>query len=103
MNQNHSFWESLFDFSFSRFVTTRIVGIIYILGIALVALVALFLIGASFQFGGGQALISVIGVLLGAFLYILFIRVGLEALVSALKTAENTGRILEILKRNAPN
>lgn len=94
-----SFLTSLLDFSFSDFVATRIVGIIY--GISILGIILLILativggFGNSFGAGLGALIISpIIGLL-----YLLFIRVCLESLVVGIRTAENTTEIKELVRQ----
>lgn len=90
MARPRSFLEQLFDFSFSEFITPKIVGVLYAIGIFFISIVLLGFLGASFQSGNG-----VIGLLLTPLmflLYVILLRVGLEGLVVAFRTSENTKR-----------
>jgi predicted lipid-binding transport protein (Tim44 family) len=80
----------LTDFSFSEFITTRIVKILYILCVVLAGLTGLGIFVAALREGFIGALV---GLLLGglAFLvYVLFARVSLEVLIVVFRIAENT-------------
>jgi threonine/homoserine/homoserine lactone efflux protein len=99
MNQPKGFLASLFDFSFSTFIATRIVGVLYGIGIAIAASVAFVIFSMSLSRGAGSGIVGLVGAIIIFFLYVLAIRIGLESLISALKTAENTGKILEIMQR----
>ena len=94
-----TFLSSLFDFSFSDFIATKVVGIIYglsILGIILFILATIVVgFGNSFAAGIGALIISPII----ALLYLLFVRVGLESLIAGIRTAENTTEIREFVRQ----
>lgn len=107
MNTKKGFFASLFDFSFSNFVARRIVGIIYGLSIVGVVLAMLGVIAASI-FGGFYGgfiywLIRVVGTIvistIVAVVYLLFIRVSLEALVAGIVTAENSTEIKDYVRQ----
>ncbi len=101
MQTNKSFFEKLFDLSFSSFVAPQIVGVLYILGLISGALFVLRIIFAAFALAGfvtgvGTLVFGLIGLLV----YAIFLRVSLESFVAIIRTAENT-RILaeEVLSR----
>jgi len=98
-----SFFEKLFDLSFSSFITPQIVGVLYVIGLIAGSLIALQSVYAGFRFGGlfgglGAAVIAIIGL----FIYAIVSRISLEGFVAVIRTAENT-RILaeEALSRSA--
>ncbi len=100
MARRKSFGRTLVDFSFSDFVAPRVVGVIYflsILGVALAVLGAIF--SALFHGGIFHAIGTLVVALIVAIVYLLFIRVGLEALVAGIKTAENTNEIKEFVRQ----
>ncbi|WP_373543626.1 DUF4282 domain-containing protein [Chamaesiphon sp.] len=102
MSQRKTFFESLFDISFANFITIRIIGILYVVAIALVSLGCLaFLIG-SFNNGFVGVLTGLIITPLIWILQVIGFRVGLESLAAAIKTSENTARMLEIMQRQNP-
>lgn len=94
MQTNRGFFEKLFDLSFSSFIAPQIVGVLYILGLIIGALVVLRFSFAVFAFGGlvegaGTFVFGLIGLLI----YAIFLRVSLESFVAIIRTAEST-RIL---------
>ncbi len=85
------FFKSLFDFSFSSFVTVRLIKVIYALFIAGSALLALVFVASSFRasvFAGLFTLLIIAPVLF--FLYVILARVYLELVVAIFRIAENT-------------
>lgn len=100
MPRRKNFGQKLVDFSFSDFVAPRVVGVIYflsIIGVALAVIGAIF--AAFFQGGIFPAIAALVMGPIIAMVYLLFIRVGLEALVAGIITAENTSEIKEFLRQ----
>ncbi|KQC08308.1 MAG: hypothetical protein APR54_00480 [Candidatus Cloacimonas sp. SDB] len=95
MVENKSFLAALFDVSFSEFITTKLIKIIFVIGIVIAAIVALFfIIGAfvsSFWAGLGSLIISPIIFLI----YVLIIRIWLELIIVIFKIAENSKIVAE--------
>jgi uncharacterized membrane protein len=103
MTQKKSFIESLFDFSFNNFVAIRVIGILYIISIALTSLVCLGIIFGTLTSGDfGRILATLIITPLGWIFYVILIRIGLESLAAAIKTSENTAQMLEIMRKQNP-
>ena len=100
MTQRKSFIESLFDFSFNNFIAIRVIGILYILSIALTALASLVIIFGTFTSGDfGRIFTTLIVTPLGWIFYVILIRIGLESLAATIKTSENTAQMLEIMRK----
>ena len=93
-----SFFKSLFDFSFTKYVTRSVVKVIYALLFVLVALmsiVGLFLILASLTQDGG-IFVFIVGlpvIIVGAVVTLAFYRVGLEVAVSLIRTSQSVQSI----------
>jgi uncharacterized membrane protein len=103
MTQKKSFLESLFDFSFNNFVAIRVIGVLYIISIALISLVCLGVIFGTLTSGDiGRILGVLIFTPLGWIFYVILIRIGLESLAAAIKTSENTAQMLEIMRKQNP-
>ena len=99
MTNRRSFWKSLFDFSFNNFVAVQIIGILYILSVALFSLFCFSVLIGSLKVGGFYAFSGLIFVPLSWLVYVILTRVALEALVSSIKTAENTTQMLNIMRQ----
>ena len=84
------FLSALFDFSFTSFVTTRIIKVLYVLILVLVSLVALFYTIIAFRLSPGFGLLVLI---IGDPLYIIIVmafwRLLLEAFVVVFRIAED--------------
>jgi hypothetical protein len=90
-----SFFEALFDFSFSSFVTTKIIKLLYALAIFFsVIMVIVFIIGAFASSG----VLGVLTLLVSPLLFLLYVawaRVCLEIVIVIFRIAENTGKLAE--------
>lgn len=93
-----SFFKSLFDFSFTKYVTPSVVKVIYALLfvlVALISIVGLFLILASLTQDGG-IFVFIVGlpvIIVGAVVTLAFYRVGLEVAVSLIRTSQSVQSI----------
>ena len=87
-----SFFRALFDFSFSEFVTTKIIKFLYVVTIILAALVWVGFLIAMFASDSGiwGILAGIIGAPIGFFLQVVFTRVGYEILMVVFGIAEHT-------------
>ena len=98
-------FKSLFDVKFHTFITRRLAPVIYVIGlvaIGLGAVITLFgglaaafaAMGSSYTSAMGVIMMfgSIIGVPLGALVFVIVLRVGIEAVVALVAVAENTGR-----------
>ena len=100
MHRETSFLGALFDFSFRSFVTLRIVRFLYAVAVVFLAVgtVAAVVGGVA----TGRNALEMAGFLLlapiGAFLYLLIIRVSLELMVVIFRIGETQGQILEALR-----
>jgi hypothetical protein len=90
--------KPLFDLSFTRFVSPSIAKFVYILFMVLIAIGYLGLVFAAFQFHVGFGLFTL--VLFGplvSLIYLVLARVGLEALIATVRTAENTSDLVRLV------
>jgi len=97
-----TFLAALFDTTFSSFITTRIVKVLFLLQIGLAALGVLFLVVAGFTQGflaGVFALLIVAP--LSFLLWVLMIRVQLELVLVVFRIAENTAKAAEAVRKPA--
>lgn len=98
MEQTKSFVESLFDFSFTVFVTSKIIKLLYILSIVGAAIASLFLITLGFTV---STVIGVLMLLIGAplvfLLCVTYARVFLEIMIVIFRISEHTAQVVEKL------
>ncbi|MDH7601530.1 MAG: DUF4282 domain-containing protein [Armatimonadota bacterium] len=96
MNQDKGFFAGLFDFSFSEFITTRIIKVLYALAVIVSGFVALVMfIGGLVQFGSdplrGFGMIILSPILF--ILYVIAARVSLELVIIVFRIQQNTEEI----------
>lgn len=85
----------LFDLSFSEFVTTRVIKILFILGVVGAAIGSLMFIVAGFSDGFFKGLLFLILSPLVFLLWTLGARIWCELIIVAFRIAENTSRMVE--------
>ena len=93
MAEGRGFFADLFDFSFKEFITIRIIKVIYILGLVVIGIGALFALVTGLSAGGSGAVTTLIFVPLGALLGVIFVRVYLELVVVIFRIGENSTEI----------
>ena len=86
------FFARLFDLSFSEFVTPSIIKVIFVVGIVLAGLMALFVFIALANQGGGAVVVGIVLAPLIFFVYVLFARVLSEVYLILFRIEENTRR-----------
>jgi hypothetical protein len=100
MDETKGFFASLFDFTFTDFVTTKIIRLLYILWIIASGIGALVAIVAAFAAHAALGLLTLIILApLGFIISIIYGRVCLEIIIVIFRIAEHTG---EIAKRGHP-
>ena len=99
MSQSKNLFSDLFDFSFSKFIAPKLIGLLYSLLIFFAGLGMLFaIIGGLTLITQGQpleGLVTLIVSILGSFLFVIAMRVSLETMIIGFLTAENTARTAE--------
>jgi hypothetical protein len=102
MDQAKGFFESLFDFSFTTFVTSKLVKLLYVLSIVGAALVSLFLIVIGFTV---SIVLGVLMLLIGGpllfLLSMIYARVFLEVMIVIFRISEHTAEIAEQGRRGS--
>ncbi|QUY40988.1 DUF4282 domain-containing protein [Acaryochloris marina] len=99
MASRKGFFAKLFDLSFSEFIAIQIAGVLYGIGILFIGLAALLILFAGLRGGPLPAIGALILAPLVFMLNIIFFRITLEAFISSIRTAENTGRIANSINR----
>jgi len=93
MAEGKGFFEILLDFSFQHFVTQKYAKLLYALHLLLGLVVAIWQVFNGFQVSQSQGLLMLLLAIVGYFLWILYVRVAIEFLVAAHRTAENIARV----------
>ena len=88
-----SFFNDLFDFRFTRFVSLRLISIVYLLILIAVSLGALITVFIGFSYGGGAGIVALIFAAVGWLLYIILARVALEAFAVLFRIHDDTSRM----------
>lgn len=103
MMQDKGFFASLFDTSFSSFVTMRIIKVIYVITLILIGLVALAFIVRAFSVGSGFGFLTLIVLApLASLFYVIYVRVVLELVIAIFRIMEHTGEQLRLMQGQAP-
>ena len=90
MEEKKGFWSCLFDLSFTEFITTRVIKILYMLGIGIAAIVGLMLIVTAFTKGFAVGLLHVIAAPIVFILLVIVLRIYMELVLTLFRIEENT-------------
>jgi hypothetical protein len=84
------FFRSLFDISFTSFITTKIIKFLYVLALVLIGLGALILIVSAFlaSVAAGAFVLLIVAPLM-TFLYVIYARVVLEVIIQIFRINEH--------------
>jgi hypothetical protein len=85
----------LFDLSFTEFVTTRLIKVLFVIGIIFAAIGAIALIVSGFGSGAAVGILFLILSPLVFFFYVLIVRVWCEIIIVVFRIAENTSRLVD--------
>jgi hypothetical protein len=100
LDRSASFFETLFDFSFSEFVTETVVRILYIVAILLAGVGALGIIISGFANGIGSGVFALIFAPILFIFWVLLARVGMEIFVVIFRIADY---LREIARNTKPD
>ncbi len=95
MQQGAGFFASLFDFSFTEFITTKMIKFLYIVGMVFAGLGAVVFIIGGFSRGAGYGIAALIFSPLLFLVYVIFARVWLEIIIVIFRIAEHTAEIAQ--------
>ncbi|MDH3604232.1 MAG: DUF4282 domain-containing protein [Candidatus Tectomicrobia bacterium] len=93
---------SLFDFSFTEFITTRIISILFILGVVVSGLGALGFIISGFASSVGRGILFLILSPIIFLIHVLIARIWCEIVIVVFRIAENTGRLVDQNRPDTP-
>lgn len=85
----------LFDMSFTEFVTTRVIKVLFIIGIIFAIIATITLIVGGFGNGKVMGILFLILSPLVFLLYVLLIRIWCEIIIVLFRIAENTSRLVD--------
>jgi hypothetical protein len=85
----HGFFRSLFDISFTSFITTKIVKLVYVVSLVVIGLMAILLVIAAFREEPGYGVLALLIVApVGAFIWIVLVRLWLEFVIQIFRITE---------------
>lgn len=101
--QDKGFFGALFDLSFSEFVTTKLIKILYILLLILIAigLVVGLISSLITMFSRGGFFPGLLGLIfapIGALIWVIMARVWMELIIVIFRIAENTTDLVQMKK-----
>jgi hypothetical protein len=97
------FFASLFDLSFTSFVTVKLVKVLYVLAMVVIGLISVLqLIGALIAGDAAFLVASLVVVPLVALLALVYTRVLLELVMVLFRIGEDVGRAADALSRRPP-
>lgn len=82
------FFASLLDFSFTSFITPKLVPLLYILGLVFALVSFVIYLGVGFSLPAGYGALILIPALIAAVLTVIFARVGSEVIMVAFRIYE---------------
>ena len=94
--QEKGFFGSLFDVSFKSLAMTKIIRVLYILVLIAFGLALLAIVISAANQGGAGALFIIIFAPLGLLLYLMYIRLALEALIVIFNISQNTAELVRL-------
>jgi hypothetical protein len=86
------FFERLLDFSFQYAITQKYAKLLYGIHLLLGLIAGTWYVFTGFQTSTSQGLLTLLLALVGYFLWIIYVRVILEVLVTVFRTADNIAR-----------
>lgn len=92
---NKSFISLLFDLSFTEFVTTRIIKVLFIIGVVCAAIGTIACIIGGFSSSSGLGVFVIVVSPILFLLLVLFARLWFEMLIVVFRIAENTSGLVD--------
>lgn len=96
--EQKGFFATLFDLSFSQFITTRIIKVLFVIAIILSGIAALALLIGGIAGGGGGAFLSIIVAPILFLLCVLMARIWLELILILFRISDNIDKLVELKK-----
>jgi len=101
--QAGGFFNDLFDIRFTRFVSLRLISVVYVVILIAVSLVALGFVFVGFASGAAAGLFALVLAVLGWVIYVVLARVALEAFAVLFRIHDDTSRVADALGGVAPS
>ena len=87
------FFDTLFDFSFTEFITTKIVKVLYGIGILIAGVAAIAFIISAFEAAAIWGILALLVSPIVFLIYTILFRVWLEVVIVLFRISENVGDI----------
>ncbi|MGH2947352.1 MAG: DUF4282 domain-containing protein [Solirubrobacteraceae bacterium] len=101
--EEKGFFASLFDISFTSFVTTKIIKVIYVITLVLIGLFAIGLVIGAFADSVGFGILALLVIApLGALLYTIYARMLLELVIAIFRIMEHSAEQVRLLRASTP-
>jgi hypothetical protein len=84
----HGFFRSLFDLSFTSFITTKIIKLVYVVTLAIAALTAVLGVVVAFSEDVTYGVLALIGIPFVVLIYIVLARLWLEIVIQVFRITE---------------
>lgn len=84
------FFSSLFDFSFSEFIVLKIISLLFIIGLAISAIITIMILASAFATSTIAGIITLILSPIIFLIQVIIVRIYLELIIVVFKIAENT-------------
>jgi len=98
MEEPKGFFTTLFDFSFSEFIVPKVIQTLFVIGILAAAVGAFFFIVWGFRGGFFAGLLTIILSPIIFVIYVILVRVFLEAVMVLFRISDNLTKIAEAKK-----
>lgn len=92
---NKSSFGMIFDLSFTEFVTTHVIKVLFVIGVIFAGLSSLGIIIAGFADGAASGIFALLLAPIVFMIYVLLIRIWCELIVVIFRIAENTSKIAD--------
>jgi hypothetical protein len=89
MDEPKGMLATLFDFSFTEFITSKLVKLLFVIGIVFAVIGAIAFISAGFQAGAGWGILALLVSPVVFLIYVLLVRVYLEIIIVIFRIAEH--------------
>jgi uncharacterized membrane protein len=92
--ETKGFFAALMDLSFTDFITTRVIKVLYVLGIIVSVIAGLGIIAGGLTSGSGwKGVVSLFLGPLATLIHVLVIRIWLELVIVVFRIEENTAKL----------
>jgi cellulose synthase/poly-beta-1,6-N-acetylglucosamine synthase-like glycosyltransferase len=92
---DRGFFATLFDFSFTSFITLKFMKVIYAIAVGLILLVGAIFFLAMLVRGGGSTLLAIVGVPVVTMAYLVLVRLSFELVAQFFRIGEHVRLIAQ--------